>query len=51
MAGCFRTLPGAQVYARIQSFLSTTRKHQLNVFNELVATFGGSNFLVAPGGC
>jgi len=51
VAGCFRTLTGAQVYARIQSFLSTTRKHQLNVFNELVATFGGSNFLVAPEGC
>ena len=51
VAGCFRTLAGAQVYARIQSFLSTTRKHKLNVFNELVATFGGSNFLVAPGGC
>lgn len=51
VAGCFRTLAGAQVYARIQSFLSTTRKHQLNVFNELVATFGGSNFLIAPEGC
>jgi len=51
MAGCFRTLRGAQVYARIQSFISTTRKHQLNVFNELVATFGGGNFLAAPGGC
>lgn len=51
VAGCFRTLAGAQVYARIQSFLSTTRKHQLNVFNELVATFDGYNFLVAPGGC
>ena len=51
VAGCFRTLAGAQVYARIQSFLSTTRKHQLNVFNELVATFGGSNLLIAPRGC
>ncbi len=50
IAGCFRTIRGAQVYARIQSFISTTRKHQLNVFNELVATFGGSNFLMAPAG-
>ena len=51
MAGCFRTLQGAQTYARIQGFISTTRKHQRNVFNELVATFGGYNFLTAPGGC
>jgi len=45
VATSFRTLKGAQVYARIQSFISTTRKHQLNVFNELVATFNGYNFL------
>lgn len=51
MAGCFRTFQGAKVYARIQSFISTARKHQHNVFNELVATFNGGNFLTAPGGC
>ena len=34
VATSFRTLSGAQVYARIQSFISTTRKHQLNVFNQ-----------------
>ena len=45
MAGCFRTVKGAQTYARILSFIATTRKHQLNVFNELVATFNGYNFL------
>lgn len=51
MAGCLRTFKGAQVYARIQSFISTARKQQLNVFNELVATFGGSNSLTAHKGC
>ena len=51
MAGCLRTFNGAQIYARIQGFISTTRKHQLNVFNELVATFSGHNFLVDPEGC
>ena len=51
MAGCFRTLRGARIYARIQSFISTARKQQLNVFNELVATFGGHNFLTAPKRC
>jgi hypothetical protein len=37
----------ARAYARIQSFISRTRKHQLNVFNELVTTLGDSNFLRA----
>ena len=45
IAGCFRTYEGAQVYARIQAFISTARKQQLNVFKELNATFCGSNFL------
>ena len=47
VATSVRTLNGAQVYARIQSLISTTRKHQLNVFNELVATFNGYNFLTS----
>jgi transposase len=51
IAGSFRTFTGAQHYARIQGFISTARKNQLNVFNELVATFSGSNSLVAPVGC
>lgn len=50
IAGSFRTFSGAQKYARIQSFISTTRKNQLNVFNELLATFNGFNFLTAPQG-
>ena len=39
VAGCFRTVKGAQVYARINSFLSTVRKHGLNAFYELVNIF------------
>lgn len=50
VAGSFRTFNGAKIYARIQGFISTTRKHQLNVFNELVATLSGHNFLTAPEG-
>lgn len=41
VAGCFRTLPGAQAYARTHSFISTVRKHQYNAFNELVNIFSG----------
>ena len=50
VAGCFRSFKGAQYYARIQSFISSARKNQLNIFNELVATFNGYNFLTAPEG-
>jgi transposase len=50
-AGSFRTLKGARIYARIQSFISTSRKHQLNVFNELVAIFNGNSFLLSPEKC
>lgn len=45
IAGSFRTYKGAQIYARIQSFIATARKQQLNVFKELNATFYGANFL------
>jgi transposase len=41
VAGCFRSIDGARAYARIHSFLSTVRKHQLNSFNELVRVFQG----------
>ena len=45
VAGSFRTLEGAKIYARIQGFLSTTRKHQFSVFNELKAALKGDTFL------
>lgn len=41
MAGCFRTLRGARIYARIQGFISTAQKHELNVFKELRAALNG----------
>jgi transposase len=39
VAQCFRTLAGAQRYARIQSFISTVRKHEQNVYQALVQVF------------
>lgn len=51
IAGSFRTKRGAEVYARIHSFLSSLRKHQLhkeelnlNIFKELIAVFDGKSF-------
>ena len=50
MAGCFRTLRGARVYARIQGFISTVQKHELNVFKELRAALDGFYYSFAPVG-
>lgn len=48
IAGCFRTETGAQRYARIQGFISTCRKHNLNVFKELRAVCSANPFYRAP---
>jgi transposase len=45
ISNCFRTVTGADIYARIEGFISTTRKNNRNVFSELCATFEGGNFI------
>ena len=45
VSNCFRTFKGAEIYARIEGFISTARKNQRNVFSELCTTFEGHNFL------
>jgi transposase len=45
ISGCFRAFKGAEHYARIAGFISTTRKHKLNVFKELCIVFHGYSFL------
>lgn len=45
ISGCLRTTKGANHYARIAGFISTARKHQLNVFKELSNAFEGHTFL------
>ena len=45
ISNCFRALSGAIVYARIEGFVSTARKHNKNVFNELRNSFDGYNFI------
>jgi transposase len=39
VATCFRTILGANHYARIQGFVSTMRKHNRNPFHELINVF------------
>ena len=45
ISNCFRTFTGAEIYARIEGFVSTSRKNHRNVFSELCNTFDGHNFL------
>ena len=45
ISNCFRTFKGAEVYARIEGFISTARKQNYNVFTELCTTFEGHNFI------
>jgi transposase len=45
ISNCFRTFKGAEIYARIEGFISTVRKHNRNVFSELCTTFEGHNFI------
>ncbi len=51
VSGCFRTQYGAEIYARIQSFISTVRKLQFNPFNELYTVLSGGipEYRVASG--
>jgi transposase len=39
VSGCFRSLEGAQAYARIIAFISTLRKNSINLFDELTRLF------------
>lgn len=39
VATSFRTFKGAQNYARIQGFVSSVRKHKLNVFQQIINVF------------
>ena len=47
ISNCFRAFSGAEIYARIEGFLPTARKHHRDVFSELstTTTFEGHNFI------
>jgi transposase len=44
VATSFRTIDGAKHFARIQSFISTVRKHKINVFNAINSIFDNQQF-------
>ncbi|MEO6190135.1 MAG: transposase [Saprospiraceae bacterium] len=39
VSGCFRSIWGAEVYARIIAFISTLKKNSFNLFDELSRLF------------
>jgi len=45
ISNSFRSFEGAEIYARIEGFISTARKNKMNIFNQLCSTFEGRNFL------
>ncbi len=44
ISGCFRTFKGAQIYARIEGFISTLTKSNINIFKELTSVFDNKNY-------
>jgi len=42
VSGCFRSTFGAQAFCRIRGYISTVRKHGLNVFDQIVLCFDPS---------
>lgn len=50
ISGCFRTLQGARVFARLRSYISTCRKQKRNLLEELGQAILGKPFIpTAPG--
>ena len=45
ISGCFRTLHGAHVFARVRSYISTCRKQHRNILNELERAILGNPFI------
>ena len=45
ISGCFRTLHGARVFARIRSYISTCRKQGRNILEALEKAIEGNPFL------
>src|SRR5271169_3434099 len=48
ISGAFRTLEGAQIFARLRSVVSTARKHGLNILQILTATQDQLTLALAP---
>jgi transposase len=45
ISGCFRTFPGARVFARIRSYISTCQKQGLHILDALQNAILGNPFI------
>ena len=45
ISGCFRTIHGAEHFARIRSYLSTARKQNLNILDSITSAMRGNPFI------
>lgn len=45
ISGCFRTQKGAEIFARVRSYISTVRKQGLNVFETVTKALSGNPFV------
>jgi transposase len=48
VSGCFRTLAGAETFCAIRSYISTARKHGLNVIDAIYDALSGNPFIPRP---
>jgi transposase len=48
ISGGFRTLKGARIFARIRGYLSTCRKHGLNLWSAIQQAVAGQPFIPVP---
>jgi transposase len=49
ISGAFRTRTGAEIFCAIRSYISTVRKHKLNVIDAMYNALTGSPFIPAAG--
>jgi transposase len=48
VSGSFRTLEGAEHFARIRGYLSAARKNTVNIFSAVRDAFVGKPFIPSP---
>ena len=45
VSGCFRSMQGAKNFLRIRSFISTVKKHNLNILESIERIFENHHFI------
>lgn len=48
VSGCFRSNQGSKMFCRIRGYISTVRKHSINVLDALRDAFNGKPFIPSP---